>query len=405
MAENMIKAGRAGLTFGGDWDETVEYNRLVGVRYDNKLFFSKKAVPVGTIPEDGQYWFLAYEGLTDAEWEAILDGTQQVGDSAKLGGETAKQWQGKIDKINSKTGRITLSGAGWYRIASRISSSNEITSIFDIVLNARLYQTCRVRYSSEELQLLSAVTTRTPIFKKIRYVTDTNGNGYIDVYADGNNACMFEILDSLSLGTSATTDYSWYAIKDVAVVDETAERETVQAVIDIPQNATPTTNTDLANYLPLSGGTVGVNSSTPLIIKRGNLDNVKIQFDGQTGTLGSFGFTAIDKPVYVPSTGSGAKDILHTGNKPTGTYTGNGNDTERTINIGGVGVSVLMIQATNVIAFVGYYGAVAFDISNNVTKYFPRSAYNFDKDTGLLTIATNDSLINSDGKTFYYGRL
>lgn len=90
--ENMVKAGRAGLTFGGDWDETVEYNRLVGVRYDNKLFFSKKPVPIGTIPEDGEYWFLAYEGLTDEQWEALLNGTQQVGDSARLGGKDASEY-------------------------------------------------------------------------------------------------------------------------------------------------------------------------------------------------------------------------------------------------------------------------------------------------------------------------
>lgn len=98
--ENMVKAGRAGLTFGGDWDETVEYNRLVGVRYDNKLFFSKKTVPVGTIPEDGEYWFLAYEGLTDAEWESVLNGTQRVGDSEKLGGKDASEYALDEDLAN-----------------------------------------------------------------------------------------------------------------------------------------------------------------------------------------------------------------------------------------------------------------------------------------------------------------
>ena len=66
--ENMVKAGKGGLTFASDWDSTIEYDRLTGVRYDNKLFFSKKPVPIGLIPEDGEYWFLAYEGLTDEQW-------------------------------------------------------------------------------------------------------------------------------------------------------------------------------------------------------------------------------------------------------------------------------------------------------------------------------------------------
>lgn len=142
--ENMVKAGRAGLTFGGDWDETVEYNRLVGVRYDNKLFFSKKPVPVGTIPEDGEYWFLAYEGLTDEQYEALLNGTQQVGDSAKLGGKDAELYALLTDLVKHSIPTYTANNSEeLLSILAELHANAKDSSVYE----AKLY----VRFSSNLL--------------------------------------------------------------------------------------------------------------------------------------------------------------------------------------------------------------------------------------------------------------
>ena len=54
------------------------------------------------------------------------------------------------------------------------------------------------------------------------------------------------------------------------------------------------------------------------------------------------------------------KDVLHTGNKPSGAYTGNGSDTEavtRAVDIGGIG-NALMVYYPSGFAIVGYSGAI-----------------------------------------------
>ena len=61
---------------------------------------------------------------------------------------------------------------------------------------------------------------------------------------------------------------------------------------------------------------------------------------------------AVQLQRQTPEKGLELYNILHTGNKPTGTYTGNGSATERTIETGGIG-SVVAIWSTNSLAIIG----------------------------------------------------
>ena len=90
----MAIAGKAGLTLEGAWDSTKQYDRLTGVEYNNNLYLSKKRPLLGVPPEDGEYWMLAIEGVTEQAWkdkiaeieaklESIEDGTLTVGASEK----------------------------------------------------------------------------------------------------------------------------------------------------------------------------------------------------------------------------------------------------------------------------------------------------------------------------------
>lgn len=76
--------------------------------------------------------------------------------------------------------------------------------------------------------------------------------------------------------------------------------------------------------------------------------------------------------------------VLHTGNKPSGSYTGN--NSVRSELIGGVGRAVL-IQSGNGIGFVTAYGAV-FIGSDGVSKYFDNTVirYGHTNSNGLLEI-------------------
>ena len=94
--------------------------------------------------------------------------------------------------------------------------------------------------------------------------------------------------------------------------------------------------------------------------------------------------------------------ILHTGNKPSGSYTGNGDATERTIEIGGFGGhgELLAIRTSYAgrTVLVGEFGAVAIGGSSyeGLTKdeiYF---------DGGVLHIKTTSARVNQNAQAYYY---
>ena len=90
--------------------------------------------------------------------------------------------------------------------------------------------------------------------------------------------------------------------------------------------------------------------------------------------------------------------LLHTKNKPTGTYTGNGKT--RTIDIGGIGFALLVANDAGMIALVTGAGCVSFttnasgDYMNNLDVTFVNGVLN-------LTGAS----FNSDGVEYHYQML
>lgn len=87
-------------------------------------------------------------------------------------------------------------------------------------------------------------------------------------------------------------------------------------------------------------------------------------------------------------------------NKPSGTYTGNGSATARTVNVGGIG-NVLMIYSTaGVIGFVTSIGGAFFGIVDSNIKYFASSALKFEN--GVLTVASTEPAVNNSGTVYNY---
>lgn len=89
-------------------------------------------------------------------------------------------------------------------------------------------------------------------------------------------------------------------------------------------------------------------------------------------------------------------NILHTGNKPSGSYIGNGDATARTIDTGGIG-NIVAITFTGVLAFVGYYGVLY--VQNGTVSGLTSDVINFRN--GVLTI-TSASAFNASGATYVY---
>lgn len=97
---------------------------------------------------------------------------------------------------------------------------------------------------------------------------------------------------------------------------------------------------------------------------------------------------------------NGRFDIFHTGNKPSGSYTGNGDAAERTIETGGKGDIIFLRGQHSIIGFACYYGAVMFNLPGKTTQYYLRAHVSFVD--GVLRIATTDAVVNHAGTEFYY---
>lgn len=157
---------------------------------------------------------------------------------------------------------------------------------------------------------------------------------------------------------------------------------------------------DLANYLPLSGGgRVKKDGACPLELESTSATSIWEGFYSTLGYLGRLGFSAKDTPAFMTS-GGGIKELFHEGNKPTGTYTGNGS--ARTVNVGtGVLGSACIINDLNTgssFAIVSSYGSIGQKY-NELAKETSDDS-NFASNRGIYLSAS--SFLNISGHTYSY---
>lgn len=99
---------------------------------------------------------------------------------------------------------------------------------------------------------------------------------------------------------------------------------------------------------------------------------------------------------------TGWKDypILHTGNKPSGSYTGNGDATSRTIETGGIGRAVLIwsTESNANMVLLGPVGGIAKSTSGVVAiGWSHASVFN-----NNIVLSTTDERLNANGVTYNY---
>lgn len=97
--------------------------------------------------------------------------------------------------------------------------------------------------------------------------------------------------------------------------------------------------------------------------------------------------------------------VYHSGNRPQGTYTGNGKTTARQINVGGTGSALLVGSDAGYFGIVTALGAVFFNLTatnaNGSVKYFVYTTICYD--SGILYITGNDNAFNKSGTVYMYG--
>lgn len=94
---------------------------------------------------------------------------------------------------------------------------------------------------------------------------------------------------------------------------------------------------------------------------------------------------------------NGSVTLHHTGNKPSGSYTGNGSAASRTINVGGLG-NVIEIHSSKGSAIVNAVNGLCYS-SAGVAVVASTQAKMVD---GVLTLATDNDKLNANGVTYYY---
>lgn len=94
----------------------------------------------------------------------------------------------------------------------------------------------------------------------------------------------------------------------------------------------------------------------------------------------------------------GSNTLLHTGNKPTGSYTGNGSAVSRNINTGGIG-SVVVIRSSNGSAILTSAAGLVFSGLGGVSAigYVVGHMAN-----GTITLATDNAMLNANGVKYEY---
>lgn len=90
-------------------------------------------------------------------------------------------------------------------------------------------------------------------------------------------------------------------------------------------------------------------------------------------------------------------NILHTGNKPSGSYTGNGSATSRTIETGGIG-SVCAVFGYGGFAIVTLHGGIIRTTAGIIGLSQTEAVFA----NGVLTLATTNDVLNRNGSTAYY---
>lgn len=142
----MAVAGKVAITLstenGGAWSADVTYDRLVAVKHKNNFYISRKTV-ANVEPPNDEFWFLALEGYSGDDVQALIDrmnaiitGTQQVGNAKMLDGHGAEYFATKTD-VSDLSNDLSVERA---RIDSLISlpegSTTDDAELLDVRVKA-----------------------------------------------------------------------------------------------------------------------------------------------------------------------------------------------------------------------------------------------------------------------------
>lgn len=218
------------------------------------------------------------------------------------------------------TSRGTLSTAGWYRVAECKSPvyfynmeivlikslQNNKSETHKIMLNSTRGDKCNI--DSYDISIEQNIS-------KFR-LTNDGTKLYAEIYYNVSHANPIDVI----LSNHSRSGDEWQAITPT-LTSETVEGVTVTTAYDIPANASPVTDLDLAKYLPLTGGKLtgglDISMSTPYIdFVSDNAKDYTIRvIEGSKGVLDIMNGDNAGKRLRIDTNSlTGVNTPLHTGN-------------------------------------------------------------------------------------------
>ena len=240
----MANAGRVAIVPKGDYSSSNSYKRLDLVRYDEKSYVAKKESS-GIEPTNTEYWMLmTSDGV-------VIDSALSDKSTNPLQNKVVKS---ALDNIQT-TAKATLSQAGWYRVArcERSYGNAVLLGIKNIyassgcVSQVLLFNTA---YKNESIVPISLASKNTQTITKARYTTDGTFN-YLEVYYTLNegNPFGFTVTElTHNVSTDMSDSFPWQTITPT-LTSETVDGVTVTTTYDIPANASPVTDLDIAEAM------------------------------------------------------------------------------------------------------------------------------------------------------------
>lgn len=296
-------------------------------------------------PEENEFYDVNVQNENMDDIDRVLqefkDGTQQVGDSTKLGGKDASEYAEKTELYNHAIPIYT------------VTTEEAMTEAYD------------GSHTNNE----DATFYKAEIFHRVSHPILGSGTWYLE-------------------GFRINANYGWQSAKQY---DATTTKVYYRS---INNGAFGEWKRDaIGDFLPLSGGTLS--KASPYVLKLQNTTEGEpaawISYYGKNSILGSLGFFDVDRPIFYKNDFTQIYDLLHTGNKPTCTYTGNGDASNfRLVATGGIGDGCI-VRSSNGVAIVT--GSCVSILSGNSAVTDNSATWQ----NGELGMFSNHSVLNAIG--------
>ena len=441
-------AGRILMLLKGDWNYTTQYYMLDKVNHNNFSWVCKKdCIDIEPSDENVEYWqkdgsvvsmaTTEIVGIVKPDGETItidedgtLHGASQVPDGVTYIDFDSATETGELIPINADL----LDGHGAEYFYQLFAPTTAIPSGAD--LNTYLtVGTFGIESATIAQSLLNRPSALIRGGKLVVENTHNKNNFYQTIYSSDGvfrryvSSGTFNNWETIFTTAGGTINGNLYVKKFFEVTVDGADLVTCSVknglhniylhvsdlgnaglydvtfgkwLLKSDPNGITTFNGTASGNLPLNGGgTVSKAGRSPIELKSTNSNNVTTLYSGQDGTLGELGFIGANTPTFRNTSGAN-NTLLHTGNKPTGTYNGNGDATARQINVGGIGIVIYLRSAAGADFIVGYHGAFGVAIDGTPLHFSDDEIY---FRGGVINVSSTNNYLNGSGVVNTYNLL